>query len=245
MPALTDRNSIGLYAAFALAILANILFWLYSKDVRSVWSNVPPTPENHTAGFSTLADDSMGYRMTGYFLQNLGNVGGQYQSLKDYDYEALQPWLFLSRTLDPQSDYVPFLAAYYFGAVEGEPEKIRALIPYLTAIGEEPYPQKWRWLARAVYLARYTLNDLPLALELAHRLAALKTDVAPWARQMPAFIQLQLGNKEAAYEIMVRIMATEGSNIHPNEVRFMRDFICDKTLDKAEAAKNPLCQSAP
>lgn len=66
--------------------------------------------------------------------------------------------------------------------------------------------------------------------------------VAPWAWQLPAFVQLKMGNKQAAYEIMVRMMVSEADKLPANEINEMKNFICKRTLDKAEADKNPLCQ---
>ena len=134
------------------------------------------------------------------------------------------------------------MAAYYFGALEEETQKLDHVIDYLAEQGQLNYPQKWRWLAQAVYLAKYKQQDLPKALHIANLVTDLKTDVAPWARQLPAFVQLNMGAKQAAYEIMARILVTEGGKLHPNEVNEMVNFICTRALEPAEASKNPLCQ---
>jgi hypothetical protein len=231
-----------LHGFFLLAIVLNLAFWMHSRHVFSAWDNVPPAPGHASSSLSALGDTGVAYRMVGYMLQNFGNTGGRYESLKNYDYDRLKGWLFAAQALDGESNYVPFLAAYYYGAREDDPKALSNVISYLADEGQKPYPQKWRWLAHAVYLARYKENNLPKALELADRLAGLKNkDVAPWARQMPAFIQLQMGNKEAAYKIMTHMLATEAGKIHPNEINAMRDFICERTLDGAQAAKDPLC----
>ncbi len=230
------------YLFFIVALTLNIAFWLHSKKILPEWGNVPSPPSAHTADLAGFGDDEIAYRLFGYVLQNLGNAGGQYRSLRDYDYAMLEKWFFISKDLDPRANYVPFLAAYYFGGVEERPEKLTHVINYLAEEGVSPYPEKWRWLAQAVYLARYKQKDMGRALELANTLANLDVKMAPWARQLPAFIQLQMGNKEASYEIMIRMLATESENLHPNEVNYMRDFICTRTLDKDEAARNPLCK---
>ncbi|PZO87758.1 MAG: hypothetical protein DI626_03230, partial [Micavibrio aeruginosavorus] len=161
------------------------------------------------------------------------------------DYGMLERWFRVSRDLNPRSDFVPVLAAYYFGGLDGYPDKISHVVNYLALAGEDDYPQKWRWLAQAVYLARYKEENLPRALELANRLATLDADTAAWARQMPAFVQLEMGNNEAAYEVMIRMLASEADKLHPNEVNFMREFICTRALDAARAARNPICGVNP
>lgn len=237
-----DKTLYYLYGFFVLALMANIAFWMGAKKNLPVWGNVPPVPSKGSVSSAALGDDEIAYRLVGYFLQNSGNVGGRYEALKDYDYVELGKWFALSEKLDPQSNYVPFLAAYYYGALEDPAQKLDSVISYLEEHGQLPYPQKWRWLAHAVYLSKYKQNDAPKALELAKILADLKTDVAPWGRQMVAFVQLDMGNREAAYEFMARLLASEKDKVHPNEVNEMVRFICTRALEPAQALKNPLCQ---
>jgi len=238
-----SKSSLWLHVIFAVMLIANFGFWVKARTVLPKWDNVPAAPGPAAAAFAGFGDLEIAYRMFGYFLQNTGNAGGHYESLKLYNYDLLGEWFRVSQTLDPRANYVPFLAAYYFGALEEPSEKLDPVIEYLTEEGAQPYPEKWRWMAQAVYLARYRQHDLPKALKIANRLASIENS-APWAKQMPAFIQLQMGNKEASYEIMMQMLASESGKLHPNEVNYMRDFICTRALDKAQAAKNPLCQNA-
>ena len=231
-----------LYGVFLLAILGNIAFWIPSKKTLPNWANVPFAPSRESIMASSVADDEIAYRMIGYFLQNAGNVGGRYESLRSYDYKSLGDWFFLSQSLDERSNFVPFLAAYYYGGLDEKTEKLDYVIDYLTSQGQLEYPQKWRWLAQAVFFARYKQKDLPKALRIANLVTNLKTDVAPWARQLPAFVHLNMGDKQAAYEIMIRMLSTEAERLHPNEVNEMVNFICKRALEPPEAAKNPLCQ---
>lgn len=190
-----------------------------------------------------LGDRGAAYRLMGYTLQNLGNTGGRYTSLKDYDYNALERWFFTTLDLDARSNFVPFLASYYFGALDDAPEKMSHVTDYLVAAGAAPYPQKWRWLAQAVYMARFKEKNLDKALMLANKLAAMPGDLPPWARQMPAFVNMAMGNRQASYELMVRMLKSEADRLDPNEIRAMVDYICDQALTPPEAAKNALCQN--
>lgn len=238
-----SKSSLWLHVVFGVLLIANFAFWVKSRHILPQWDNVPAAPNKDTASFSGLGDSEISYRLAGYFLQNLGNVGGMYKPLKDYDYDLLGQWFTIAQSLDPRSNYVPFMAAYYFGSVqEGYEYKLTPVIDYLSTEGQAPYPQKWRWLAQAIYLARFRQHDMDKALDLANILANLKTNTAPWARQMPAFIHMQMGNKEAAYQIMIRMLATEQNKLPASEVNEMRNYICERTLEPAEAAKNPLCQ---
>lgn len=239
----SSRTSLWLHLIFIVILLCNFAFWAHARKIILEWDNVPPPPKEGLASFSGLGDDGISYRMAGYVLQNLGNVGGNFQPLKDYNYNYLGKWFFTAQSLDDRASYVPFLAAYYYGSIQDDSvDKLDPVIDYLAAEGQKPYPQKWRWLAQAVYLARFRQQDLHKALKLANILANLKTDTATWARQMPAFIHMQMGNKEAAYELMMHMLVSEKDHLHPNEVNAMREYICTRTAEQAKADKNPLCQ---
>ncbi|MBI2235138.1 MAG: hypothetical protein HYU57_09205 [Micavibrio aeruginosavorus] len=230
------------YLAFTLVLGMNIALWSYSHDLRPVWGNVPPVPDKAAAERMTLGDPQMAYRMIGLMLQNLGATGGRDFALKDYDYKTLGGWFYLEDELDPLSDYIPALAAYYYGATP-EASDLMPVIDYLEAIGQRPQAHKWRWLAQAVYLARFRQGDLNRALALAQILAALpRTDMPLWARQMPAFIINARGDKEAAYALMMGVLGEGGKDLSPAEILFIRDYICGRILTPAQAEKDELCQ---
>lgn len=239
---MSNRRQLYLaYGVFILALAANIAFWVHARRLQATWDIVPPAPEMSQAIMAHLGDPQLAYRHYGLVLQNLGDTGGRKTALADYDYDALTQWFYLEDSLDPVSNYVPNLAAFYYGSVMVT-EKIKPLVRYLAYVGERAEGRKWRWLAQAVYLARHVQKDPDLALSLAYRLAALPDPAMPvWTRQMPAFILRDRGDKEAAYEIMARILVTGADAMAPEEVLYMRDYICSKLLKTAQAAKDPIC----
>lgn len=212
--------------ALAGALGLNLLFWLASHDTYSRWAGVPPVPDREGALAMTLSDAQFSFRFGAMTLQNLGNSGGQVTPIRDYDYQKLAGWFALLDGLDPASDHVPMLAAYYFGATT-VPEDVGVVVDYLARAGDSPVGTKWRWLAHAVFLARHRMDNLPLALDLAYKLAKLQTvdDEMPlWARQMPAFVLSAGGDHEDARKIIENILLT-APDLHPNEVNFMRVYL--------------------
>lgn len=227
---------------FAITILCNVLTWLSVRDVRARWMNVPPVPSEGGAAFLTLGDKQFAYRVIGITLQNLGDSGGRATPLKDYDYQRLADWFMLQEKLDPISNFTPLLGMFFGGSQD--PTKLRPLIDYLTVAGNKTEGEKWRWLAHAVYLARYKLQDEGLGLELAYKLAGLKNpDMPVWTRQMPGFVLNTKGDKQAALAIMVKILKSSADKLNPNEVNATVDYICTRILDETEAAVHPLCQT--
>ncbi len=207
------------------------------------WLNVPPAPGKNGAAVFALGDPQFAYRVTGVMLQNLGDTGGRSTAFKNYDYDRLTQWFYLADSMDPHSDFVPMLAAFYFGAVE-EPEKLKPLIHYLHDAGSRPEGEKWRWLAQAVYLARYKVKDADLAYKWSLQLASFpKPEMPIWTKQMPAFIlNAERGDKQAAYDIMVEIMRSGKYKLPQQEINTMTIYICERILDEEKAKTDPLCQ---
>jgi len=227
------------FITFILFLVLMILTWFPVHKLEAKWLNVPPAPSKQTAAFITLSDEQMAYRIYALMLQNIGSLGGVTQSLKSYNYEELEKWFFLMDHLDPRSDIVPLLAAYYYGAIK-EPDKIAYILDYLARVGARPEGDKWRWLAHGVFLARHVVDDTDKALELAYILSKNENpDMADWAKQMPAFILQSQGDIKEAYDIMIAILVSNVDTMHPNEVNFMTDYICNTLLKEDVTIPKP------
>ena len=225
-----------------LVLAVNFMFWLFLRDMQAEWGNVPPAPKEQFAALYGLGDKGFSYRLNGLMLQNLGDTGGRVTALKDYDYDDLTAWFFLQDKLDPVSDYIPYLASYYFGGVQ-EPEKYRPVLEYLRMVGARPEGIKWKWLVHAVFYARHELEDLDKALDLANDLAKNKNISAPmWIKQMPAYVMNAKGSKREAYSLLVETLKANMDKMAPEEINATRSFICDRILDPSEAKDDPLCQ---
>ena len=237
----TNTGNFALYGLFLFFLVLNISFWLLTNNLRPVWGNVPPVPTERGALMMAMGDKQLSYRMIGLMLQNLGNTGGDSKSLTAYDYDRLGEWFLLADRLDPISNFVPTLAGLYFGATT-QNKDLTPIIDYLAVVGQRPQKHKWRWLAHAVYLARYKQGDFNKALELANILANLPRDDMPlWAKQMPVFVMTAKGDKEAAYALVMGYLSNAIDDLDPVEVRFLRDYICNRILTPDQAAVNDLC----
>ena len=227
--------------ALTLAVILNVAFWFYSRETKAQWLNVPPVPSTFSAVSSTLGDKQFASRIIAIMIQNLGNTGGRITPIKDYDFEKLGGWLRLHYELDSNSDIVPYMAAHYFSASQ-DPTKVRPVIDYLRIAGNSTQGEKWRWLAQAVYIARFKYKDLDLAYEIADELAALdKEDLPEWTRHLQVNILNQRGEKEAALQLMLGILKESADELHPNEVNAMVAYICEQVLDAEEAKTHSLC----
>lgn len=238
-----NHTIFSLKAALTLAVLLNVGFWFYSRDIKANWSNVPPVPSEMSAVSSTLGDIQFASRVISMMIQNLGSTGGRVTPVKDYDFEKLGGWFMLNHKLDPASNLTPYMAAYYFGASQ-DPTKIRPVINYLRVAGNSAEGEKWRWLLQGIYLARFKLKDLSLAMEMSEELAAIeKEDMPDWTRRMKVNVLNQQGEKEAALQLMLGILKDKSDKLHPNEVNAMVGYICEQILDPAAAKSHSLCNN--
>lgn len=213
----------------ALCCAATVALWMGSSHVQAKWSGVPPVPSRSGAVMMTLGDTQFSYRFGAITLQNLGNTGGNVVAVKDYDYKKLGEWFWLLHGLDPASNHVPMMAAYYFGATPVK-EDLAVVVDYLAEVGQIPVGNKWRWLAHAVFLARHRMHDLDRALDYAYRLSKMEPagDTLPlWARQMPAFVLSEQGEKDSSRKIVEEILLT-ADDLHPNEVNFMAAYLVEQ-----------------
>lgn len=247
-PASIKQAHVMWWVLLTLALAAQIIVSLSVNGVQARWLNVPPAPSALSAAASALGDTQMAYRMYGVMLQNMGDFGGRVVSLKEYNYEALGTWFHLMDDLDPRSNYAPLLAAYYFGGadVSDDPQKLAPIVDYLRKVGNSAEGERWRWLAQAVYIARFKMKDLDKAMALAKELAANPNSAIPvWARNMDIIVTEARGDKEAAYTLIMEILKSKSDTLSPYEVNFMVYFMCQRVLDETQAAAHPLCKDVP
>ena len=214
----------GALAAVLITLGLQGAFWWQTRELQAGWEGVPPAPSNQVAKALAMGDGQFLYRAATFVLQNMGDEGGRVTPLKDYDYQRLGQWFSLLDRFDPQSEFLPVLVGYYFSQSQN-PDDVRIVISFLAHIAIRDPERNWRWLAHAIYLARHRVKDMDLALSLAYRMAAIKSPGIPiWARQMPAFVLADVGEKEAARDLMEAIMDSQ-IDLDPAEIEFMRDFI--------------------
>ncbi len=214
----------GALAAVLITLSLQAAFWWRTRDLQAGWEGVPPAPSSQVAKALALGDGQFLYRAATFVLQNMGDEGGRVTPLKDYDYQRLGQWFFLLDRFDPQSEYLPVLVGYYYSQSQN-PDDVRVVISFLAHIAIRDPMRNWRWLAHAIYLARHKVGDMNLALSLAYRMAAISGPGIPiWARQMPAFVLAEVGEKEAARNLMEAIIDSQ-ADLEPSEIEFMRDFI--------------------
>lgn len=220
----SGRVPARLYALLAVLIGLQVAFWGQTHSVRLPVAGVDPAPSDAVARVIGLGDPQFYYRAGGLWLQNMGDEGGDVTPLRQLDYDRLGQWFGLLHAMDTRAEFVPVLAGYYY-ALSPDPEQVRKVAMFLRQVALIEPQRQWRWLAQAVYLARHRVKDMTWALALAQELAALPVQDLPiWTRQMSAFILADVGDREAARDILEALMASD-PNLDPAELNFMRHYI--------------------
>jgi hypothetical protein len=203
-----------------------LFFWYNTKKIKPELGIVPEVPGEMAVKANSLGDEELYFRMLALEIQNAGDSFGRFTALKQYNYQKLSDWFFLLDKLDNKSNFVPAIASYYYSQTQHTPD-VRYIVNYLDKHYDHDPAEKWWWLSQAVYLANNKLHDKRLALKLAYKLAATPGKAPIWAREMPAFIHEQLGEKEQAY-IIVKNLLDNMDDLKPEEIRFMHYFIKER-----------------
>ncbi len=229
------------YVVLGCVLLLNIAVWYHTSPLLPKWANVPPAPSEASAAISFLGDKELAYRSLSITIQSFGNNTGQVMALKDYNYPNLGTWFALADSLDQKSNYVPFLAAYYFGGSQ-DPSELMPVINYLRRVGTYSGDEKYRYLGQAVFLARHKMKNMPLAMDLAKELAGTyKKGMPGWVAQMPAIIASGMGEQEMAYSLMLDTLQHKSAGMDPAEINYMLDEICNNILTPAQKSSDLIC----
>ncbi|HEU5048346.1 MAG TPA: hypothetical protein VFT64_10955 [Rickettsiales bacterium] len=205
-------------------------FWGMTHNRLPEMDIVPDVPGRTAVKALSFGDEEFYFRLLALDIQNAGDTFGRFTELYKYDFQKLYAWFMLLESLNNQSDYMPFIASYYFSQTQYVPD-VKYVIDYLYEYSSYRPEQKYWWLAQAVYLAQHKLKDNDLALKMAEPLEHAYN--APyWVRQLPAFVHEKRGEMDDAYHIIEDI-EKNSKNIPPAELRFMTYFV-EERLKKME-----------
>lgn len=198
------------------------LFWHYFFTELEI--NKSPLPEAINPLYIKLIslDDSItASKLTMLWLQAFDNQPGISLSLQDLNYDHVISWLDLILKLDNKTQY-PLFAAIRFYAEVQNPEKQRKMIQFVTEKFMEEPNHRWASMAHAVYIAKYRLKDIDLALQTARLIREYaKGDKVPyWAKQMEIFILEDMGELESAMVLLGGLLES-GELKDPQQRKFL------------------------
>lgn len=208
----------------AMMVVLQLGFWWHTHAVRPDLSVVPNVPGKQAVHAMALGDDQAYFRMLGLYLQNSGDYFGQFTSLRMYDFARLYQWFLLLDELDPVSNMIPSLAAYYYSQTQNT-DDIRYVVDYLYEHSMRDVGAKWWWLLQSIYLSMHRLNDNDLALKVSAPLVDKRVPV--FAQQMAAVVREKRGEMEDALSIMETI-AENADQMSEADLLYMTYFVNER-----------------
>ncbi|MES2962066.1 MAG: hypothetical protein V4694_06765 [Pseudomonadota bacterium] len=224
---------------FIATFVAQIFFWKQTENIKPSFEIIPPVPSKYLVSTLSLGDNEFLFRVLGTRLQNSGDVFAGFIALKNYDYSRLYQWMTMLDELNPKSNFIPALAAYYYSQTQNKPDT-RYIVDYLDQHASRDIDNKWWWLFQGTYIAKNNLGDINRALEMAEKLSSNNSPNAPfWTKQMPAFLYEEMGDGCMAFAVIENLIKESESGerqISAQEMNFMRVFI-NQRLAKLQKQK--------
>ncbi len=233
--AVMERSSVWVIGLLVMQVAV----WSQTNQYLPRLGLLDQVPSSVEAKLSSIGDDQLYFRIAAIQLQNAGDSFGRFTALRDYNYELLRDWMMFMDDFDSQSNFLPAISSYYYSNTQ-RPADNQYIIEYLEKRYDQSPVENWWWLAQAVHLALNKMEDRPLALRLAYKLAATPYEKMPrWAQQMPIFVLEKMGEREQALAI-VKDLANKYNNYSQGEINFMNYFIQERLgYLKEEIKKKP------
>jgi hypothetical protein len=227
---------------FFIFFVLQVAFQLSTQHIKPNVHVVPDLPSKYSIKALSLGDEEFYFRVLGLKIQNAGDTFGRSVPLKDYDYEKLYHWFTIMDGLNSDSRIIPSLASYYYSQTQNKKDTIH-LIRYLDEHAAIDVDKHWWWLYQAIFIAKMSLKDEDIALDLAYKLSKNENKNAPlWTKQLPAFFLAKMGQECEAFFIINQILKDNESGkreIKPEEMDFMRHFIKSRLNDLKKKKFDP------
>jgi len=199
------------------------LFWHGSRPAPQATATALPAPPTiEILRLIGLNDPPLTSRAVMLWLQAFDNQPGLTIPFNKLDYDKVIQWLDICLQLDQRSQY-PLLAASRLYSQVPDKQKKRKMLEFVYSKFFQDPDKRWVWLAHAIYVAKYQLDDLDTALKYANaiRLHAASESVPFWARHMEVYILEDLGDIEAA-KILIGGLLDSGAVNDSHEIMFLQ-----------------------
>lgn len=221
------------------------LMWFAQNRIKPSFIITPYPPTARQIQAFSFGDTQFYFRKLAFELQNAGDKYGHLTSLKDYDYKRLVRWFKALDGLDENSNYIPYMAAYYYSLVQDSQKTLIIADYILDFASQNPY-KHWRLLTIAGSL--YYKDDKPQSYtklqQIGEMLASTK-DIPMWARVISAFYLKKSNHICDAYRLIIQIskddLLTEKENA-PDE--FLAEILNANIEKLQNAGKTQLMQCA-
>ncbi|MCV6636537.1 hypothetical protein [Candidatus Albibeggiatoa sp. nov. NOAA] len=219
---------------FLIGLMLQIIWQLNNFKKNSKYQPLPDAPSQNILNLQSFGDNIVLSRLLILWLQSHTSQNGLYLSNNDINYKYLTDWLNAILQQDSHTQYPLFLASYQYILVK-HPQKQRQVLEFIHQQFYIDPKRRWRWLAQAAVIAKYRLQDLPLALKYAEILTAyapIIPDMPDWAKEMQIFILEDMGELAQA-RLLIGGLLTNGLITDPDEVAFLNEKL--QALEQAQS----------
>ena len=211
-----------LLLALLAGLAAQALLWtLQLGRIQPRLDTVPTAPTALSLRAAAMGDSQALFRWRVLELQAFGDRGGRVTPLTQLDYTELVRWFDVLGTLDARASHVPTIAAFVFGQTT-DPAQLRLIAEHLRRHARQDLAKQYRWNTHAAMLAAHRLNDSALAFDTLSDLDTVPAGELPvWVRMMPAFLHAQVGEAQAAADLLQAILSS-GEDLPATEQRYLQ-----------------------
>ncbi len=208
---------------FLLALVFQLGWHAGRPDITARAKALPEPPSTHELKLISIGDSIALSKMMMLWLQAFDNQPGISIPFKQLDYDMLINWLGRVLILDSRAQYPMLAASRVYSEVPDDAKKRQILEFVHRKFLAEP-DMRWSSLAHAVYVAKYRLQDLPLALRYAHSLAEHVTakEIPAWVKQMEIYVLEDMGEIESA-KVLIGGLLESGTITDAHELMFLQE----------------------
>lgn len=213
------------YGIFFGLLSLQIVLWAYSNRIKPKFVITPYPPTKTEIEALSFGDKQFLYRKLAFTLQTAGDKLGHYSSLKDYNYNRLRTWFEALDGIDQNSQYVPFLAAYYYSLVR-EPDKAKIIAQYVTDYAKQNVQKHWRLLTTALYIYNRNVGNSNKEMKEIGEILTKEKNIPTWAKSLSAFYLKDNGDICNAYNLINQISKEDITKERANtEDKFLIDLL--------------------
>lgn len=230
-----------LMVGFSVILLTQILFHRVALEQASINYKPLSTPFDASVyrGLSMGSEQLFSYLLA-IRLQLHDNQAGRHIRYSQIDYELLVSWLDQIYRLNTASEYPISLASRVYSQTRDKAQ-LRIILDFIERTYEVAPQLHWRHLADSTVIAKYRLEDLPLALELAQKLSGQPESVKmpAWARDIEFLLLGDLNEYESALAIVAALLKSNAVD-DPDEKIFLEEkllYFQQKLLEKEHSSE--------
>lgn len=237
-------NSRYLTLLLIIVFGAQIYLGTHTSKIAPTLTILSEAPSETSLKIGSLGDTQYHFRVLAIDVQNAGDSFGQFTALQDYDYRALRDWFIALDSLDYRSGLLPALASYYYSNTQRNSDN-KYIIEYLEQNFDRDPNEKWWWLVQAVGIAGYKMDDKLTAVRLANKLQIVTAPMPKWARELPALLYADLGEKELSLKI-IQDLAEKYDDYSQGDINYMNYFVRKRLeMMNEEVHANPKVHDVP